>query len=240
VHVSTQPSARGPRVARYVGLFPRAWQARYGAELADLLESDPPGLRARIDLIRGAVDAHLHPLVPSPVPIVAVVTASALAAAHAIALATQPVATDWPGYVDDALPLAIGSVVALLPVLVALWLRLGDADGVLGRVGIVVALTGHAVWLAALVAAAARVAYGPLTVVAATVAMIGTAALGIALVGRSRVLLGTLLAAAGLAGVAPPALGWPIFATAWTAVALVMVLEFVDRSSASEGPGLAV
>jgi hypothetical protein len=237
--VTTEPASRAGQTARYVGLFPRAWQERYGDELADLLDSDPPGVRARIDLLRGAADAHLHPAVPSPLPIVAVVTASALASAHAIALAAQPAVTDWPGYIDEALPLAIGSVAALLPVLVALWLRLGDADGVLGRLGIVIAITGHAVWLMALVAAAARVAYGPLTAVAATVAMIGTAALGIALVGRSLVLLGALLAAAGLAGVAPPALGWPIFAASWTGVALAMVLEFVDRSSASEGPGLA-
>jgi hypothetical protein len=237
--VSADPAPRPARTARYVGLFPRAWQERYGDELSDLLGADPPGLRARIDLVRAAVDAHLHPAVPSPLPIVAAVTASALAAAHAIALAAQPVATDWPGYIDEALPLAIGSVAALLPVLVALWLRLGDADGVLGRLGIVVALTGHAVWLVALVAAAARLAYGPLTAAAATVAMVGTAALGIALVGRSRLLLGTLIAAAAVAGVAPPALGWPIFAASWTGVALAMVLEFVDRSSVPEGPGLA-
>jgi hypothetical protein len=223
----------------YVALFPRRWRERYGDELDAILDADPPSLRARLDLLRGALDAHLHPLAPSPLPVVAAVSASALASAHAIALAAQPVATDWPGYIDEALPLAIGAVAALLPVLVALWLRLGDADGAFGRLGIVVATTGHSAWLVALVAAVARVTYGPLTAAVATVAMIGTAALGIALVGRSRVLLGTLLATAGLAGVAPPALGWPIFAASWTGVAFALVLEFVDRSSASEGPGLA-
>ena len=56
----------------------------------------------------------------------AAVTASALAVAHAIALAAQPVATDWPGYQDEALPLIIGSVAASIPALVGLWLKLGD------------------------------------------------------------------------------------------------------------------
>jgi hypothetical protein len=56
--------------------------------------------------------------------------------------------------------------------------------------------------------------------------MAGTAALGVALVGHSRVLLGGLLALAALAGVAPPSLGWPLFAGAWTAIAAVLVLEY--------------
>jgi hypothetical protein len=226
-------------VSPYVALFPRRWRERYGDELAAVLEAEPPGLRARFDLLRSALDAHLHPPAPSPLPVVAAVTGSALASAHAIALAAQPTPTDWPGYIDDALPLVIGAVIALLPVLIALWLRLGDADGALGRFGVILAVTGHAAWLVALVAAATRVAYGPFTGAAATMAMVGTAALGIALVGRSRIVVGTLLAAAGLAGVAPPALGWPIFAASWTAVALALVVEFAGRSSAQQGPPVA-
>lgn len=225
--------------ARYVGLFPRAWRDRYGDELEAILDEDPPGLRARLDLIRGALDAHLHPLAPSPVPAVAALTASALAVAHAIALAAQPVPTDWPGYLDEAMPLVLVSVAALLPALIGVWLKLGDADGPIGRIGIVLAVAGDVAWLLALVAAAAHLAYGSLTAVAATVAMVGTAALGVALVGRSRIVLGVLLAVAALAGVAPPAFGWPIFAAAWTGVAFALVVEFAGQTATRGGPRLA-
>ena len=211
--------------SRYVGLYPRAWRERYGEELQELLERERLGFRTRLDLVRGAVDAHLHPRAPSRLPVLAAVTASALAVAHAIALATHPVATDWPGYQEEALPLIIGSVAAAVPAVVGLWLRLGDGDGALGRVGVLLAIFGHAAWLVALVAALARVAYGPLTGAVAAVAMAGMAVLGVALVGRGRLLLGGLVAAVGLAGLAPPSWGWTALAVAWTGVAVTLVLE---------------
>lgn len=215
--------------SRYVGLYPRAWRARYGDELLDTIERDRLGLRARLDLVRGAIDAHLHPAVPSRLPVVAAVTASAFAVAHALALAVESVPTEWPGYLEDALPLIAVSVAAILPALLGLWLKLGDADGALGRIGVILSVVGHAAWLVTLAAAAARLAYGPLTAAAAGFAMTGTAMLGVALVGRARFLLGGLLAAAGLAGLAPPTWGWAAFAAAWTAVALVLVLQHPDR-----------
>ena len=223
---------------RIVALYPRAWRARYGDELEALLEAGSLGIRDRIDLVRGALDAHLHPARPSPLPVVAALSASALVTAHAIVLAAQPVPLDWPGYLEEALPLVILAVVALLPAIVGLWLKLGDADGALGRLGLLVAVGGHLAWLVALLAAALRVEYGPLTAVAATVAMAGTAALGIALAGHARVALGVLLSSAALAGVAPPALGWPLFAAAWTGVAATLVVQFV-RGDEPRGPRIA-
>jgi hypothetical protein len=224
---------------RYVRLYPRAWRERYGDELEAVLETAGIGARSRIDLLRGAVDAHLHPDTPSPLPVVAALSASAFAVAHAIALGTEPVPTEWPGYLEAALPLIIASVLALIPAVIGLWLKLGDADGALGRFGVILAVVGYGAWLVALLAAATRVAYGPLTAAAATVAMVGTAALGVALVGRSRLLLGALLGAAALAGVAPPALGWPAFAAAWTAVAVVVVADFVAASDGRGGQRVA-
>lgn len=224
---------------RYVRLYPRAWRERYGEELQAVLETDGLALRTRLDLVRGAVDAHLHPATPSPLPVVAALSASAFALVHALALAAEPVPTDWPGYLEDALPLIIASVLALIPAVIGLWLKLGDGDGALGRIGVILAIVGYVAWLVALLAAAARLAYGPLTAAAATLAMAGTAALGVALVGRSRVVLGTLVAAAALAGVAPPALGWPAFAAAWTGVAVALVADFVGASAARGGPRIA-
>ena len=224
--------------SRYIGLYPRAWRDRYGEELEALLEQERVGPRTRLDLLRGALDAHLHPAVPSRVPVLAAVTASALAVAHAIALATQPVATEWPGYLEDALPLIAGCVAASIPALIGLWLKVGDADGAFGRFGVVLAVVGHGAWLVALLAALLRVAYGPLTAVAATLAMTGMALLGIALADRGRVALGVLVAAAGLAGVAPPAWGWPAFAAAWTGIAVAVVLEPPQRTALVGGTGV--
>ena len=42
-------------------LYPRRWRERYADELAALLDDMKPARRVSLDLIRGAVDAHLHP-----------------------------------------------------------------------------------------------------------------------------------------------------------------------------------
>ena len=44
-------------------LYPRAWRDRYGDELVALLEDHPLTPLVLIDVIRGALDAHLHPQV---------------------------------------------------------------------------------------------------------------------------------------------------------------------------------
>jgi len=48
-------------VSRLVRLYPPAWRARYGPELEALLAARPPRLGDQVDLIFGAIDAHLHP-----------------------------------------------------------------------------------------------------------------------------------------------------------------------------------
>ena len=45
---------------RLIDLYPRLWRERYGAELEEFV-ARRPGLRAAVDLVRGAFDAHLHP-----------------------------------------------------------------------------------------------------------------------------------------------------------------------------------
>jgi hypothetical protein len=42
-------------------LYPRGWRRRYGPEMEALLEATPFGWREAGDLVRGALDAHLHP-----------------------------------------------------------------------------------------------------------------------------------------------------------------------------------
>jgi hypothetical protein len=49
-------------LARFLlGLYPQAWQERYGEEMAELLSQVPVTLRTLADLVRGALDAYLHP-----------------------------------------------------------------------------------------------------------------------------------------------------------------------------------
>lgn len=57
-------------MSRLVRLYPATWRARYEAEFVELLATRPPGLFERLDVVRGALDAHLHPQVhhPSEVP----------------------------------------------------------------------------------------------------------------------------------------------------------------------------
>ena len=42
-------------------LYPREWRRHYGAELEELVVSQPKSLQLAIDLLGGAVDAHMKP-----------------------------------------------------------------------------------------------------------------------------------------------------------------------------------
>jgi hypothetical protein len=44
-----------------IRLYPQAWRDRYEAEVLDLLAHRPGSVRDAVDLVRGALDAHLHP-----------------------------------------------------------------------------------------------------------------------------------------------------------------------------------
>ena len=47
-------------------LYPREWRERYGDELEALVGPGPLTLPVALDLLRGAVDAHLHPELATP------------------------------------------------------------------------------------------------------------------------------------------------------------------------------
>lgn len=42
-------------------LYPRAWRARYEEEMRQVLAGEAPTLRLAVDLLAGAVDAHVNP-----------------------------------------------------------------------------------------------------------------------------------------------------------------------------------
>jgi hypothetical protein len=47
-------------------LYPRPWRERYGEEFEALLADRPPSVRHRLDIVRGALDARLHPELVDP------------------------------------------------------------------------------------------------------------------------------------------------------------------------------
>lgn len=50
-------------MTRLIALYPRDWRDRYGDEFLALLADRPPDPIERLDIIRGALDARLHPQV---------------------------------------------------------------------------------------------------------------------------------------------------------------------------------
>jgi hypothetical protein len=52
-----------------LALYPLGWRERYGEEMRELLDSGPARLRTLIDLLRGALDAHLHPSAVEAAPL---------------------------------------------------------------------------------------------------------------------------------------------------------------------------
>lgn len=48
-------------MSRLVRFYPMTWRRRYEAEMLQLLDKRPRTPREALDLIRGAIDAHLHP-----------------------------------------------------------------------------------------------------------------------------------------------------------------------------------
>ena len=48
-------------MTRLIRVYPQRWRDRYEAEVMAILEVRPPTFRDRLDIVRGAIDAHLHP-----------------------------------------------------------------------------------------------------------------------------------------------------------------------------------
>lgn len=104
-------------MTRLVRLYPRPWRDRYETEFVDLMSERPQSASAVLDLVRGALDAHLHPQVdvtPMPwthrLPGIAIVTTGILwSAAIALLLADG-------GYAgDELIGLAAMTVLLGLP-----------------------------------------------------------------------------------------------------------------------------
>jgi hypothetical protein len=129
---------------RLVGLYPTDWQARYGPEFEAVLEARPPGARDRIDIVRGAIDARLHPQAPgtgdtSPAARSVSVLPGVLLAMGGLswAIASLIVATariSSSGYLDAEAATAF-MVVAIILIPLGSSIALGDLPSAVARRG---------------------------------------------------------------------------------------------------------
>lgn len=215
---------RAPAGVRLLGLYPPRWRARYGAEMAALLEQRPAGLRDRVDLVRGALDAWLHPPEPSSIPGVAALLGGGSWLIAALLIALQPVPPDWPGYLQEMLPLAAAGAALLFAATIGCALRLGDSGGRFGAFALLATSAGYAAWLLALGAALLGLEYGSLTAIGSSAAGVGTVIVGVALLRAGDWPLAGLVVAAPIALLAPPGWTWLGFGATWTAIGVLLLL----------------
>lgn len=213
------------RVIDPLRLYPSSWRARYGEEMSALLEDRPPTKRDRVDLLRGAIDAWLHPPVPSLVPPVAALFGGGLWTMLATIVVLQPVPADWPGYLLEVVPIAIVAVAFLLVAVLGCALRLGDLGGRPSIVAGTVAAIGCLGWIVALLGIVTGIVDAPALAAAQTVAMVGTAGVGILLVRSGDEPIGVLVVVATLPMIVPSSLGWLAFGTVWTAIGLTALVQ---------------
>lgn len=226
--------ARRPAGSRLLRLYPRAWRTRYEAELLELLDARPPDRAARVDLVRGAVDAQLHPGQPVRIPTAAAAVAGGAWIAAAAVSLVEPSLPDWPGFLVWTLPLGLVGAVAGLIVSLAIARRAGDRGTTPGDAALAFTVLGHLAWIAALGLAVAGGPYGAVTGAAGALAAVGLATVGLVrwAADDHPVAEATLVIAAAL--VVPSPWAWFAVGAGWLAVAAVGVLE------RAEGPGRPV
>lgn len=217
---------RRPTAAGLLRLYPGWWRQRYGAEMEAMLEDLRPGRRARFDLVRGALDARLHG--PTRVPGVAAILAGGLWTVAGAGIVAQAAPPDWPGYQLDALPLAMGAVVAGAVATVGCWALGSDAAGRPGTAAVLLSLVGHVAWFAALIVAATGGPYGAETAVTQALGVLGTILVGLILLRGPAVPIGALLVLGATPMLFGAAVAWLILGLAWTLVG-TLLLARVDR-----------
>ena len=184
-----------------VRLYPRAWRDRYETEFLALLTDRPPRLMDRLDILFGALDAHLDPEVPEPsasetrrsrtirgsTPTLLAVTGALLWIGAVAAMLLSPV--DQFGHHEGTLSLMLVLVaqVTLAGAAIALGDRLPIRSRLLNRAGI-----------AALVGAAMFFLGWPLLPLGLFIGFLSSMAVGLALVENGGRWVGVGLALGGL------------------------------------------
>jgi len=217
MRVGPEPSPPG---SRWLRLYPADWRARYADELAEVLAARPIDWHGRLDLIRGALDAHLHPLTAPDVGLLAPVVAGAAWIGAGAATLTEPVPPDWPGYLAWTLPLGLIGAVAALQVVLRVGRRSGLRAPAATGPALIAAAAGHVFWIACLALAIAGGPYGAVTAAVQSIAAVGTVTVGLV---RWRVgdhpTAETVLIAGGAMLVPSPA-AWLVAGAAWLVTAV--------------------
>ena len=215
--------------ANLVRLYPRAWRARYEAEFLAVLEAAPTGAHDRLDIVRGALDAHLHPVEPSLVPGLSAIIGGGLWILATLPLVVAAAPPDWPGYLVEGLPVAIVAVVFLDLALAGTWLREDGRGGRIGRrvagIGVVLGTVGQLAWAVTLAWTLAGWGYGAPLAIASTLAGIGTILVGLALARTGDWPIAGLLIVAPVlllipSWALPQAATWTGFGAAWLGVGM--------------------
>jgi hypothetical protein len=204
-------------------LYPGWWRRRYGDEVGALLASVPRRRGDRLDLVRGALDAWLHPPGPSRIPGASALVGGGLWTALAAGILSQPVPPDWPGYLVEILALAFVSVAFLLVALIGIAIRGFDAGGRAMGLLAGLAVVAFVAWMLAIVGSMSALADAATLAAAQTTAMVASVGIGLTLVRVGDERVGSLVLLAGVTMLIPWAGAWLAFGTVWTAIGLVLV-----------------
>ena len=217
-----------PPGARLLRLYPARWRQRYELEMLAVLQDARMGPAARLDLVRGALDARLHGSRRRSA--VAALLAGALWTATSASIVAQPAPPDWPGYQLDALPLAIAAAVLSAIATIGCWTLASDQAPRVGAVALVLAVLGHLAWTAALVGAWVGAGYGAVTMAVQVAAVGGSVVVGLVLIQGGETRIGRPLTV----GPAVMLFGWPVswllFGFAWTLIGVLLL----DREEPGE------
>jgi hypothetical protein len=218
-----------------VRLYPRPWRDRYGDEMQATIEAGPVRARDRLDLIRGALDAWLHPPARSRIPARAALIGGGLWTVAAARVVSQPVPPDWPGYLEEVIIFGLAAAGLLLVATLGCAFRLGDTGGRAMRFAVVVTSVGYIAWMTMLAATALGHADGPTLAVVQTLAMVGTTLVGAVLARAGDELVGELIMIGAIVMLIPWTVMWLAFGAAWTAVGIVLEMERSRSRGARSG-----
>ena len=212
-----------PTGRRLLRLYPRWWQDRYGDEMASLLEARPLRRRARVDLVRGAFDAHLRGAEPGTASRLAIFAALVAGAAWTIvgvASVGGPTPPDWPGYLAATLPIAVVGAVAVLVASLGVARLAWPSSGASVEVAVMATVVGDLAWIAALLVASLGGPYGAITSIAQSLAAIATIGLGLVLMRAGARPVGEAVIVAGAVLLVPAPAAWLVAGAMWTAIGL--------------------
>jgi hypothetical protein len=236
----TSGSSRRTFEHRWLRLYPGWWRDRYGDEMTSLLELRPPDVRARIDLVRGAFDAHLRggpePLRPGRAIAAALVAGGAWTIAG-VASVGGPVPPDWPGYLASTLPVAVIGAVAILVASLAAARLAWSSNGPTVELVVAAIVIGNLAWAGALLVAALGGPYGAMTAIAQTLAAIATVGLGLVLLRAGVHPIGEIVLVAGAMMLLPTPAAWVLAGALWTGLGLWQVVDARSGDAPRPIPG---